>query len=328
MEGMTKGVLLGAGIAAAGGVTAVAITRISSHYLVRMAMDRDGAAAIEKKMDHLAGTPLTVTMKERLKHEGRKLEKVCEDVKMQTLDGLTLAGHWRDCDFPKRVIIAMHGWRSSWCRDFGLISDFWHENGCAVLYPEQRGQGNSQGEYLGFGLLERHDCREWIDWVNRKTEGKLPIYLAGISMGATTVLMTAGMELPENVRGIIADCGFTSADDIWRHVAKHNLHLNYGIYAGTANALCKKRLSLDAKEYSTLDAMAECDVPVLFIHGTEDAFVPVEMTYENYKACAAPKHLLVVPGANHGMSYWMNTQGYQEAVQDFFRRYDTENHPE
>lgn len=328
MKIMTKGVLLGAGIAAAGALTAVSVTRISSHYLVRLALDRDAAKVIEKKMDRVAGTPMTGVVKERLLQKGRELTLACVDTKMRTPDGLTLVGHWRACDEPKRVIIAMHGWRSSWCRDFGMISDFWHENGCAVLFPEQRGQGSSQGDYLGFGLLERHDCRGWIDWVNRKTEGKLPIYLAGISMGATTVLMTAGMDLPENVRGIIADCGFTSADDIWRHVARHNLHLHYGIYAGTANALCKKRLSMDAKEYSTLDAMAECEVPVLFIHGTEDAFVPVEMTYENYKTCTAPKHLLVVPGANHGMSYCMNTQGYQEAVLDFFRRYDTENHPE
>ncbi len=328
MKNMTKGILLGTGIAVAGTVTAVGITRISSHYLVRFALDRDAAAAIEKKMDRVSGTPLTEPVKERLRHKARELELACVDAKMQTPDGLTLAGHWRDCEEPKRVIIAMHGWRSSWSRDFGTIADFWHENNCAVLYPEQRGQGNSQGEHLGFGLLERHDCRGWIDWVNRKTQGKLPIYLAGISMGATTVLMTAGMELPENVRGIIADCGFTSADDIWRHVAKHNLHLHYGIYAPMANELCKKRLCVDAKEYSTLDAMAECEVPVLFIHGTEDGFVPVEMTYENYKACAAPKHLLVVPGANHGMSYWMNTQGYQEAVLDFFSRYDSKKCPE
>jgi len=79
---------------------------------------------------------------------------------------------------------------------------------------------------------------------------------------------------------------------------------------------------VDAKDYSTLDAMAECEVPVLFIHGTDDKFVPVEMTYENYKACKAPKHLLVIPGANHGMSYRVDQEAYEKAVMDFWDKYD------
>jgi len=195
------------------------------------------------------------------------------------------------------------------------------ENGCSVLYPEQRGQGKSGGDYIGFGMLERHDCLCWIRWVTERYP-ELPVYLVGISMGATTVLMTGGMDLPEQVRGIIADCGFTSPQAIWRHVAEKNLHLRYGWYAQAARDLCKRKIRMTPEDYSTLDALAECEVPVLLIHGTDDTFVPISMTYENYKACAAPKRLLVVPGAGHGLSCWVDKKRYEQAILDFWQDFD------
>lgn len=260
-----------------------------------------------------------VRASEKLQNSG------CEEVEIINQDGIHLIGHWRPCENPKRIIIAMHGWRSSWSRDFGIIADFWKDSGCSVLYAEQRGQGSSEGEYMGFGMLERYDCLEWIKWVNEHTGGNLPVYLGGASMGATTVLMAAGLELPENVHGIVADCGFTSPHAIWKHVVENNLHMPYGLYSPVANDLCKKKIHVGTKEYSAVDAMQKCKVPVLFIHGTDDQFVPVEMTYENYKACAAPKHLFVVPGADHGMSYYTDKVGYEKCLLDFFAAYDTAN---
>jgi len=216
----------------------------------------------------------------------------------------------------------MHGWRSSWSRDFGVIAPFWHDHGCSVLYAEQRGQGESEGEYMGFGMLERYDCLKWAQWANENNPDNLPIYLVGLSMGATTVLMTGDLELPENVRGIMADCGFTSAHDIWKHVAEENLHLHYGLYATAANDLCKKRISIGSRECSTVDVLKQCKVPVLFIHGADDNFVPVRMTYENYAACSSEKHLLIVPGADHAMSYCVEQDRYEKAAKDFWKTYD------
>lgn len=141
-------------------------------------------------------------------------------------------------------------------------------------------------------------------------------------MGATTVLMAAGLELPDNVCGILADCGFTSPHEIWKHVAENNLHVSYNLCGNIANMLCRQKLHVGAKDYSTIDAMKECKVPVLFIHGTEDSFVPVEMTYENFKACAAPKRLFVVPGAGHGMSFFLDQEGYEAAVVQFWNDYN------
>ena len=171
---------------------------------------------------------------------------------------------------------------------------------------------------MTFGLLERFDCLEWIRWVNDRCGESLPVYLAGISMGATTVLMAAGLQLPKNVRGIVADCGFTSPRAIWKYVAEENLKVSYAIHDTMVERMCRRKIQMGPEEYSTLDAMAVCKVPVLFIHGTEDDFVPVTMTYENYQACAAPKQLLIVPGANHGMSYLLEKDRYEQAVKAFW----------
>ena len=141
-------------------------------------------------------------------------------------------------------------------------------------------------------------------------------------MGASTVLMAAGLELPENVRGIMADCGYTSPEAIWRHVAKDNLGLSYGTRCMAARDLCRKKIQVGIDDYSCVDAMQECEVPVLFIHGSEDHFVPISMTYENYRACKAPKRLLVVPGADHGMSYLVDPKAYEKAMVAFWGDFD------
>lgn len=323
---MKKGIknsLIGSGIAVAGLGAIAATSYTITGKLLKMAMDREEPEKLVKKKEKIKGSEGLADFTEKIAEAAKQLEDSnLEEVKITSHDGISLVGHWRPCENPKRVIIAMHGWRSSWAQDFGTVADFWHENNCHVLYAEQRAQNNSEGEYMGFGLLERYDCLEWIKWVNEQTGGQLPVYLCGVSMGATTVLMASGLDLPENVRGIVADSGFTSPHAIWKHVMNKNLHMTYGLHGAIANDMCKKRINMGTKEYSTLVAMEQCKVPVLFVHGTEDHFVPVEMTYENYKACAAPKRLLVVPGADHCMNYYMNKEAYEKAIKDFWQEYD------
>ena len=316
-----KWTLIGAGVVGAAGLLALSVG-VSCRYMIRLAMDRDTPPSARRDMERLSGGGMLPAVSAVLACGKNYLENAgCAPVETESHDGLRLVGHWLEAEHPKRIIIAFHGWRGNWSRDFGLISKFWLENGCSVLFPEQRGQGESGGAYMGFGMLERRDCLGWVQWVNENHPG-LPIYLAGISMGATTVLMAGGMDLPPNVRGILADCGFTSAYDIWKHVAETNLHLRYGLYAAAANDLCRKKIALDARDYSTLDAMAECEVPVLFVHGTDDSFVPITMTFENYKACAGPKQLLVVPGAEHAMSFLTDRPAYEKTLLEFWESHD------
>lgn len=292
-------------------------------YLIKVAMDRELPRNLKKLRHHFNGKNTDNAFWDEMDAVGRVLDQSnYDDVEIVAHDGVRLVGHWKPCKDPKRIIIAMHGWRSSWWKDFGIIAQFWENSGCHVLYAEQRGQNNSSGDYIGFGLLERHDCYQWIQWVIERNYEHLPIYLGGASMGATTVLMCGGMDLPADVHGIVADCGFTSPDAIWQHVIKKNLHMPYGLYKGTANALCKKKIHCDSNAYSTIKAMDLCKVPVLFIHGSEDRFVPVTMSYENYKACKAPKQIFIVPGADHGMSYYINREEYEKILLEFWGKYD------
>lgn len=324
MKKRTRNILIGTGITVAG---IGAVTTISYHItkkFLSLAMDREEPSIMTKNKDKVTGSKEMSKLMAKLNIAAEKLENSgCEEVKIEAHDGVRLVGHWHTCENPKRVIVAMHGWRSSWSHDFGIISDFWHNNDCCVLYAEQRGQGNSGGEYMGFGLLERYDCLDWIKWVNERIGGTLPIYLGGVSMGATTILMTAGLELPDNVKGIVADCGFTSPQAIWKHVVEKNMHIAYdSIRSAVASDMCKKRIKIGANDYSSIEAMKVCKVPVLFIHGTDDHFVPIEMTYDNYKACASEKRLFIVPGAEHGMSYATDKDGYEKATKQFWTDFD------
>lgn len=324
MKKSTRYILIGAGVTAAGIGAIAAISYNITKKLLDLAMDREEPAIIAKSRSRLTGSAKKAEFFQQVDAAADKLENSgCEEVETSSQDGIRLVGHWQACENPKRVLIAMHGWRSTWSHDFGTIADFWHDNDCCVLYAEQRGQGNSGGDYMGFGLLERYDCLRWIDWVIAHTGGKLPVYLAGLSMGATTVLMAAGLQLPENVHGIMADCGFTSPQAIWKHVVKKNMHISYdSIRSAIASDMCRKRINMGANDYSTTDAMQQCKVPVLFIHGTDDHFVPVEMTYENYKACVAEKRLLIVPGAEHGMSYSVDKDSYEKITKQFWADFD------
>ena len=323
MKNNTKKALIWTGVITAGIAAASAVSHKITKSLVTFALDRKEPKSISRAKRKVSGSSDAGEFFAEVEKAAKKLEaSECEKVEITSRDGTLLTGHWHFCDNARRTIIAMHGWRSSWTQDFGIIADFWHESGCNVLYAEQRGQNNSGGDYMGFGLLERYDCLDWIEWVNGRCRNKLPVYLAGVSMGAATVLMAAGLDLPQNVHGIAADCGFTSAHDIWKHVANNNLHISYGLHSSAADELCRRKIQIGTNDYTTLDAMRKCTVPVLFIHGTDDRFVPVTMTYENYKACAAPKRLLIVPGADHGMSYLVDRENYEAAVKSFWHDFD------
>ena len=257
-----------------------------------------------------------------LNEKGKKLRATeTETVTIHGHGGVKLVGHVLSAESPKRVIIAVHGWRGTWSRDFGIVSDFWQESDNTVIYVEQRAQNESEGEYITFGLLERYDILEWIKWANARYKN-LPIYLCGVSMGASTVLMSADLAPQNSVRGIIADSGFTSPTEIWSYVVRKNLHLPYNMCKKPASKLCKKITGYSSDACSTEKVLKKCQTPILFIHGTDDSFVPVEMTYRNYRVCSAPKRLFVVPGANHGMSYYIDPDGYQREMERFFLQYD------
>ena len=322
MKKRARRMLIGSGVTAAMMVLAESMRHSTADYFVGIALNRQIPPHPLRAERRMILRCTDAEMLDRITQAGKAFaQRPHRIVEIQSHDDTHLMGHWVGVQNPKRVIIAMHGWRSVWHRDFGIIADFFKDNDCSVLYAEQRGQGGSGGEYIGFGLIERYDCLDWIQWVNKNTEKTLPIYLCGVSMGAATVLMTAGLPLPDNVHGIIADCGYTSPVDIWKHVAKQ-AHISYGICGKPAGRLAKKRLQMAMDAETCPQALFRSKTPVLFVHGTDDKFVPVEMTYENYKACNAPKRLFIVPGAEHGMSYLVDPKGYEATIQRFWKEFD------
>ena len=130
------------------------------------------------------------------------------------------------------------------------------------------------------------------------------------------------MGLPDAVRGVIADSAYTSPRAIWQHVMGKNLHLPVRAATVIADLLCQKRLNASSGSYSTVEALKNTDVPILLIHGEDDHFVPLKMAFENRDACAAPCKLLVVPGADHAMSYYMGRGAYEAAVRAFWEHFD------
>ena len=315
-----------AGIAIVCAALAAAVLYIATKLFVKTALDRKQPEIMKKLNKKISGAGKAkedAAFKETYNEASQKLKSTAhETVEITADDGTKLVGHFFPCDKAQRIIIAFHGWRSCWNYDFGVISEFWHTNNCCVLYAEQRGQNESGGQYIGLGLTERYDCVDWINWAICRCGKNIPVYLAGVSMGAATVLMAAGLQLPDNVHGIMADSAFTSPENIFRHIAQNNLHISYALHKPFINKMCRKRINVGFDDYSTVEALKNTNIPVLFIHGDDDRFVPLKMTYENYDACKAPKKLLVVPGADHVMSYYIDKSEYEKAVKEFWKKFD------
>lgn len=241
-----------------------------------------------------------------------------QDVYITSHDGLKLHGLWVPAVNPKGTMLLVHGYRSTMLVDFGLAFDFYHEHGMNLLIPEQRSHGKSQGRFITFGVKESKDMLRWLEFHNRQF-GCIPIIISGLSMGASTVMYMADEALPENVKGIIADCGFTSPKDILSSVFTRVIHLPAvpSIWATDLFARVIAGFSLTDKD--TRKTLSKNRLPILMVHGTADGFVPCEMTREGYAACTGPKQLLLVDGADHGVSFLVDQNRYTEMIKDFLK---------
>ena len=240
-----------------------------------------------------------------------------EEVSIVSFDGLKLVGHLYLSNNAKRLIIMFHGFRSSWARDFGFAAREFFQEGCSLLIVEQRAHGKSEGEHITYGVFERFDCLEWARYAAERF-GELPIFLDGVSMGAATVLMASSLRLPRQVRGIIADCGYTSPEAIISRVFHQHSPVPPKLIVPFVSGYGKLRAGFAFNDYSTLDALKVNTRPVFFAHGDADTFVPMEMTLENYRACVAPKELFIAHGATHGLSFLVEHDAYKARLYEFF----------
>jgi len=240
-----------------------------------------------------------------------------EEVSICSRDRLILTGKFYEFAPGAPIELMFHGYRGSAERDLSGGVQRCFCLGRSALVVEQRGSNTSEGNVITFGIREHLDCLDWVDFVVDHYGKDVKIILTGISMGASTVLMAAGKKLPENVIGVLADCGFTSAKDIMYHVMKQ-----MGLPAKPCYPFVKLGARLfggfDLDEYSAQEAVKNCKVPVIFFHGEADNFVPCNMSILNYEACSSRKQLVTIPGAGHGLSYPVEPERYLDALRAFF----------
>lgn len=247
--------------------------------------------------------------------EARRLKS--EDVYIKSFDGLTLHAKYFEYA-PNAVLeIMFHGYRGSAERDLSGGIQRCFALGRNVLLVDQRTSCGSEGSVISFGINEHKDCLSWIDYAVNHFGPDVKIVLTGISMGASTVLMAAGKQLPSNVVGILADCGFSSAKEIIKKCAG-DLHLPANLIYPFIKLGAKWFGHFDLEEYTPLEAMKTCTLPVIFFHGEDDTFVPCNMSRKIYEACNSPKQLVTVKGAGHGLVYVVDNAGYFDAVTNFF----------
>ena len=242
-----------------------------------------------------------------------------EEVSILSDDGLKLYGKYYHHTDGAPLEIMCHGYHGKAERDF--CGGFWlaKEAGHNVLLIDERAHGKSEGHVITFGIRERYDCLGWVRYAVSRFGKDVKIILEGVSMGAATVLMASELELPENVKGIIADCGYSSPGAIVRNTAA-GMGYPADILYHFAKLGARLLGRFDLEESSASEALAHYKIPVLFIHGEDDRFVPCRMTYENYQACASEKTLFTVPGAGHTLCYMVDNEGYRREVRRFLDR--------
>lgn len=251
------------------------------------------------------------------------LEQPHEDVYQTSFDGLKLHATYfpavKENSEKKRVVICFHGYTSKGMSDFTGLTDYYFRHGYAMLHPDARAHGESEGEYIGFGCLDRKDAVNWIQWVIQKCGEDVEILLHGISMGGATVLMASGLELPPQVKGIVSDCAFTSPKEVFTHVLNTMYHLPAFPVIQGADIVNRKLAGYGMDECNAKREVEKAKVPILFIHGSKDTFVPARMCQEIYDCCASPKKMLIVEDAAHGESYFKNMQLYENALDEFIQ---------
>ncbi len=242
-----------------------------------------------------------------------------QELTMTTFDGVKLRGRWVPAENARGTFLLLHGWSGSVERDFCCILSVYHNMGMNLLMADQRAQNKSGGRYMTFGVKESRDAAHWVRYHNEHF-GACPLIIDGISMGASSALMAMEHELPNNVRGIIADSGFTSPWDIIAQVAKQSARVPaFPLIYATA-LWCKLLAGYDPKKHTTIEAMKKSRLPVLLLHGIEDNFVPYTMSKEAYDAYEGEKEILLVEGAGHGMSYLTDRQRCTKVLNGFINK--------
>lgn len=251
----------------------------------------------------------------------QKVER--DTLTIQSQDALTLKAMLVEHEQAnKKVAILAHGY-SGTSKEMAPFAKLFYDLGFTIVLPDARGHGDSEGDYIGFGWPERHDYLAWIDSLISRYGQDTEIVLFGISMGGATVLNVSGEALPDQVKAIVEDCGYSSVEKELSYQLKNLYKLPSYPFIPMTSLLTKYKAGYSFTEASPVDQVKKSLTPTLFIHGDKDSFVPTAMAYELYQAAASDKALYIVPGAEHAYSYVTDKDEYRRQVTRFLSRYLT-----
>ena len=220
-----------------------------------------------------------------------------------------------------KTVIVVHGFTND-KEDMKPYAWMFHELGYNVLMPDNMSHGDSEGQIIGYGWNDRLNVIKWAEMlVEQNSDSEITLF--GVSMGAATVMMASGEEsLPDQVVNIIEDCGYSSVWDELKYQAKEMYNLPAFPILYEVSAISKIRAGFSYGQASSVNQLKNNTRPVLFIHGSDDTFVPTSMVYKNYQATQGEKELYIVKGAGHAKSFETDPQAYIEKISTFLKKYE------
>lgn len=238
----------------------------------------------------------------------------------ETEDGYTLvANEFLLQEESSKWVILLHGY-TGWKEAMYTFAYWYYQQGFHVIVPDLRCQGESEGDFIGMGWTDHYDCMLWIDHILSQ-DPDAEIVLHGQSMGAAAALMMSGENfLPDNVKAVISDCAYTDAYSMFEDKIKDWFHLPAFPIVDTACLMLRLRGGYNLYDASALEAVKQSSTPTLFIHGSEDAMIPVEMAYELYEAASCEKELLIMDGAGHAQSQDKDPELYYGTIERFLEK--------
>ena len=220
-----------------------------------------------------------------------------------------------------KTAVIVHGYTDNAIRMMMIGYMYNRSLGYNILLPDLRYSGQSEGDYLQMGWLDRKDVMQWMNVANQIFGDNTQMVVHGISMGGATTMMVSGELQPDYVKCFVDDCGYTSVWDQFSKELKEQFGLPEIPLMYTSSWLCDLKYDWNFDEASALEQVEKCHLPMLFIHGDKDDYVPTWMVYQLYDAKPQPKELWVVPNADHATSYQLNKEAYTEKVKKFTDKY-------
>ena len=250
------------------------------------------------------------------KYMNEAKSKPYEDFFIKSYDGLKLHGMYFKTYDNAPIEILFHGYRGNAFRDMSAGIERAAKVGRNALIVDQRTTGLSDGKVITFGMKERYDCVSWINFVIEYFGDDIQIYIGGVSMGGSTVLLASSMNLPKNVKGILADSSFYSAKDIINKVLK-DMKLPTKFFYPFIKLGAKLYGNFNLEETTPLESVKSTNIPIIFYHGEKDTFVPYEMSVKLYMECKAKKKIVTIKEAEHGICYLVEPDKYVNELLSF-----------